>query len=274
MRLPTRLTASLAATALVAGAGLVAAAPATAQTQPAGEVAAVSPAADFSSLTISGLKKKQKLPKAGKIRKVKFTVNIAGAPADANIEYKNYDADFAGPRVVPIKSKVKNPNKPRIVYPSTLAPGANTFTLEIPSYASPGSYELQIPVTQNDWSTNPRTVTTKVVKAKVNINATAKISRAATSYFAPSWKTGATAKITFQAPAYQKGAKVTLQYKAPKSKWKKVTTKKLKVKKGAYNATAVLKTKKLRPGHKIRFKVSKVKWAPAYKTKTDKIVRR
>src|SRR5690606_2171224 len=157
-----------------------------------------------------------------------------------------------------IKSKVKHPSKPRIVSPSTLALRANTFTLEIPWFASPGSHELQIPVTQNDWRPNPRTVTTKVVKAKVNIDAAAKISRAATSYFAPSWKTGATAKITFQAPAYQKGAKVTLQYKAPKSKWKKVTTKKLKVKKDASNATAVLKTKKLRPGHKIRFKVSKV----------------
>src|SRR5690625_4951466 len=116
LRLPTRLTASFAAAALVAGAGLVAAGPAAADGSTAtAAVPSASPAAAgrFDSLTISGLKKKNKLPKSGKTRNVKFTVNIAGSPSDDSswedingdglkIEYKAHDVDYSSAKVVKI----------------------------------------------------------------------------------------------------------------------------------------------------------------------------
>lgn len=273
MRIPTRLTASLAATALALGAGLVSAAPGAAESS--SPAVSASPAAAFDSLTISGLKKKHTLPKSGKTRTVTFTVNVAGAPSNEDVEYKPYDAEYSSAKVVQIKSKVKSSSLPRLLSPATLDPGANAYQLQIPSYVAPGIYEVRIPVTQNDWTTGSRVPTTKTVTKRFQVHATKKISKKSTSFFAPSWRDGATAKFTFRAPEYQKGAKVTLYYKkASAKKYTKIVTKKLKVKKGAYNSQAILKTKKLYPGHKIYFKVGKTKWAPGYKTKAVKIVRR
>lgn len=290
MRLHSRIVGAVTAAALTLGTAVVAA-PATAATEPAtGPSATSSPAssARFDGVSISGLKKKQKMPKkSGKTRTVNFTVNIAGTPSDGGIsdvngdglavDYRAHDVDFRSATVVPLKSRVKKKYRsaPRILYPSTVTTGANTYSLQISSYTSPGRYEVRIPITQNDWTTSPRVSTTKVATFVVNVRAPKKLSRSQTKYDVPGWRTGQAAKFTINAPAYKRGAKVTLFYRTAKGKkFTKIATKKLKVKGASSRATAKISTKKLRVGHRFYFKIAKDKWAPAYKTKTDRVVKR
>lgn len=268
-----RATTAVAALALAATGALVAVAPAQATT-PA--------TATFTSVKVSGLKSKYTL--TSKAKQYSFKVNITGTAADSgvstdnngdglNILYKPYDSDSSGPKIKKIASKVKNPTLPSISsHPRDLRTGANTYKLSVSQYTSPGVYEIQIPVTQQNWTTWPRTNVTKIVKKRVTINANPKLTRAATSYYASSWRIGKTASITFRAPAYQSGAKVTLYYKkAGTKKYSKIVTKKLAVKKGDYQASTVLKTKKLTKSGHVYFKVTNVKYAKGYKTKPAKI---
>lgn len=265
MRLHSRITGAVSVAALSLGTLVATGAPAAAapDVKP-GAPAAVSSAAAFDSVTISGWKKTAKLPKSTKTRRINFTVHIAGSPSSNDIRYRNYDANGNYPRVVPVKSKVKDPTKPRILYP-TIDAGANTYTLEIPSYVSPGRYDVHIPVTQVDWTTSPQTITTKNVTARINISATKKISKQSTRISANTWRTGKAAKFSISAPAYQKGAKVSMLYKKKGTKkFVKLQSKKLKLKKGAYSSTVKFSTKALTKNGKLRFKFKKVKWAPGY----------
>ena len=293
MRLHSRIIGTVSVAALALGTAVAASAPATAAPDAElGDTATSSPAssARFDSVTISGLKKKHKLPvkvKAGQTRTVNFTVNITGSPSDASvndvngdglaIDYKTYDAEFKGATVAPLKSRVKKKNRiaPRIDSPLTVATGANTFSIKTHPYTSPGRYEVRIPITQNDWTSRSRVSTTKVATFVINVVAPKKLSRSQTSYYAPSWRTGTAAKFTFNAPEYKRGAKVTLFRSTAKGKkFTKIASKKLKSKGTALRSTVKINTKQLRPGHRFYFKVAKNKWSPAYKTKTDRVIKR
>lgn len=290
VRLHTRIVGAVSAVALTLGTAVVASAPAHASTDTDAAAHATTPAssARFDGVSISGLKKKQKLPvKNGRTRTVNFTVNITGSPSDGgvtdingdglSIDYKVHDADFKGASIVSLKSRVKKKARtlPRLNVPTTVSPGANTFSIGLHNYVSPGRYEVRIPITQNNWTDSPRVSTTKVATFRINVQAPKKLSRNRTSYYAPSWRTGAAAKFTINAPSYKRGAKVTLFYRtANGKKFTKIASKKLKAKGTSSIATAKINTKKLRPGHRFYFKVSKNKWAPGYKTKTDRVVRR
>jgi len=281
VRLHLRPTAALAAAALALGTGLVAAGPATAE-----NLSTPSAAATFDSVSITGLKNKITVPKYGKYRTVSFTANITGTASDGgttdvngdglSIDYKAYDADFYGPKIVNLKTKASSASDIFVTAPQTVTTGANTFTFRISYSTAPGLYEVRLPITQNDWTTSPRVSTTKTATFRFKIFANKTVSKKMTSASAPSWRPGATAKFTVRAPAYQKGAKVTMFYKTAKAKkFTKVVAGKLKVKpkKSTYSSIVVLKTKKLRPGHKIYFTIGKTTWAPKYQTKKTKIVR-
>lgn len=267
VRLHHRLTAALATVSLALGAGVAVAGSATAA--PDSTPAAT---ASFSSVKISGVKKKYTIPKSG-TKEYTFKVSITGTAAGDDVEYKPQDADFDGAEIVNLKTKVKSPYRIYVYQPSRLKTGSNTYSFRLPSYASPGKYELRVPVTQNDWSTSPKTSVTKVAKVRFEVWANKSATAAATRYYLTPFQKGKTAKFEFKAPEYEKGAKVTLYYKPKKAKkYKKLVTKTLKVKNGS--AQAILKTKKIWVGDKFYFKVGATSWAKSYKTRVDKIVSR
>lgn len=266
-----RAATTFATLALAASGALVATAPAHAAATPT-----------FTGLSVSGVKSSYML--SSKTKEYAFTVNVSGTAADSSVTtddngdglsvlYKPYDSEFYGPKVRTLSSKIKNATAPSIsAYPNNIVTGANTYKLRVSAYTSPGVYELAIPVTQQNWTVSPHGKVTKIVKKKVTIKANPKLSLAQTSYYAPSWRVGKTATITFNAPAYQHGGKVTLYYKKKGAKkYTKIVTKSLVAKKGSYRATAVLKTKKLTKTGHVYFKVSSVKYAKGYKTKAQKI---
>jgi len=281
VRTHSRIVAAGVAAALALG---LAAAPATAADQATDSAASPAAAATFSKVSISGLKKKVNLPKSG-TRTVKFTVNISGTASDGGVtdvngdgfavDYKAHDASFAGAKVVSVKSNVhkKTRTVPRVNSPVKVSTGKNSFSLAVHSYTSPGLYEVRVPITQNDWTGTTRVSVTKVAKLRFELLATGAVSKASTTYYAPSWKPGKTATFTVTAPVYLKGAKATIFYKkSGAKKFTKVKSAKFKAKSTAYRSTAKIKTKALSKSGKFYIKVSAVKWAKGYKTKTDKIV--
>ncbi|MGP7961172.1 hypothetical protein ACTVCO_10250 [Sanguibacter sp. A247] len=266
-----RAATTVATLALAASGALVATAPAYAATTPT-----------FTGISVSGLKSSYTL--SSKAKEYAFTVSVSGTAADKSVItddngdglmvlYKPYDSQFYGPKVKTVSSKIKDASAPRISsYPNNVVTGANRYKLRISALTSPGVYEIAIPVTQQNWTTFPSTKVTKIVKKRVTVKAHPKLSLAATRYYAPSWRVGSTAKISFTAPAYQRGGKVTLYYKKKGAKkYTKVVSKTLVLKKGAYSSSAVLKTKKLTKSGRVYFKVSSVKYAKGYKTKTTSI---
>ncbi|MBD9699973.1 hypothetical protein IGS67_10790 [Flavimobilis sp. GY10621] len=269
-----RATTAVAALALTLSGAFVAVAPAQATTTPPAETTTPLAQATFTSLTISGLKSKYALSAKGK--EYKFVVNVTGTEADTSytdtngdglkVRYTPYGDSPSYPSVTVVKSLVKNPYKPSISYPYTLAAGKNVLVLKVSKYVSPGVYKITVPVKQTDSTTLPFVYTVKYVTKKVTINASPKLSTKATSLSAPSWKAGKTAKLTITAPEYQRGALVTLYVKKKGAKkYVKHTSGKLKVK--FTRSKVLLKGKNLRVGDKIYFKIAKAKYAPAYKTK-------
>ena len=169
---------------------------------------------------------------------------------------------------------MKSPNLPSVIAPdyTEMKSGANSDTLQVPYYVSPGRYKITFPVTQSETVGYQTIKTVRYATATVTLNAKASVTRAASSILNFGWTVGRTATFDVTLPEYQAGAKVTLYYKKKGAKkYSKIVSKKLVVKKGSYSAKAELKTKKLTKSGHIYFKVSGVSYASGYKTKAAKV---
>ena len=279
-----RAATTFATLALAASGALVATAPAHAtDAQPTGTQTAATPV--FTSATITGLKSTYTAPKTSKSRVARksysFTLNVTGTASDASsyddttgdglaVSYAARDANYDGPSIKAVKTLVKNPYLPTLDSPTSLRSGANKFTVEMSEYVTPGVYEIRVPVRQS--VSRSSTTTYKVATKRFTIKANTTSSVAQTRVRNYGWRIGKTATFYVSAPAHQKGAKITLYYKKQGAKkYSKVVTKKLVVKKNSSSATTELKTKKLTKTGHIYFKVTGVKYAPAYKLKPIKI---
>lgn len=270
----TRKAATIIATVALAGSSaLVVAAPASA----ADPVIPTTPLT-FEQPTITGLPAKIALPSGSTRKTVSFTVNVPGTPSDGSYTDVNLDGhevwyqQSPSATVTVISSRVKPTSTPWVNRPTPITAGPLAFSLDISRYNTPGLYEVAIPIKQLAYVNRQFVDSTLVATARFALYANTKASLADTSVFAPSWRNGETAKITFRAPAYQKGAKVTLYVKKKgKKKYVKLTSAKLKA--SSYQSQAKLKGKNLRTGDKIYFKVATVKYAKGYKTKATKITK-
>lgn len=274
MKTFTKRAATTLATLALAGSGaLVATAPAYAAS------------ATFTGATISGLKSTYTPPTSKRTTFVKksyaFTLNITGTASDAtsyddsngdglSVSYDDFDANFDGPSIKAVNTRVKSPYLPRLDAPASLKNGANTFTITLPDYATPGVYEIKIPVRQHEFESGLKTY--KVATKRFTVKANTKNSLADTRISNYGWRVGKTATFYVTAPDYQKNATITLYYKKKGAKkYSKIVSKKLVVKKGSSVATTELKTKKLTKSGHIYFKVSGVSYASGYKTKAAKV---
>jgi len=249
--------------------------------------ASAAPAAGaFSTPTISGLSTVT-LPAKGS-KDVAFKVSFSGTASDgpsaysdtngdgAWISYKAYDANFYGATIVKTASIAKKAvYKPYLYDTTNLVTGTNGgFSIRVYYFTTPGVYRVTVPVTQVYYPAagGASTKTTRTAVVSFTVKANTKYSRAGTRLTSPGWRTGQTAKLTVTAPEYQAGGKVTLYIKKHgKKKYAKSVSGKLKRKGSSSKVT--LKKKGLSSGDKIYFKIGKVKYAAAYKTKNIKIKR-
>ena len=219
-------------------------------------------------------------------REIKLSVNVSGTPSDVGYDDSNGDGATVGysayggttyPKIVALRTKEKRPSVPYLTSPTRMKSGSNTFRVHVGIYTTPGLYEARIPVTQTFYPAGKytSTKTTRTVKVRFQVIANTKTSKTSTRAASSSWRKGKTATIRLSAPEYQQGARVAMYYKKKGAKnYAKLGTKKVTMQKkyGRYNSTAIFKTRKLTKSGTIIFKISSVKYAKGYKSRTVKVV--
>ncbi|NKX92942.1 hypothetical protein HF995_06570 [Sanguibacter hominis ATCC BAA-789] len=268
MKTLTRRAFALGTTlALTAGAALVATTPAQAAVARTHAVTIASNPGKVTTSSTSGGKS------------FKITATFSGTASDGGYSDKNGDGVglwylASYPELKLVSSRVASPNKPYVVNvakDSNPVPGSKiTATIRVSASTSPGVYSVTFPVKQLAYVGSQYVESTKMATAKFTVYANKKVSVSETSLASSYWRAGQTAKLTLRAPDYQRGAKATLYVKKKgKKKYVKHSTKKLR--EDGYRSSAKFSVKNLRKGDKLYFKVTKAKYAPAYKSTVAKV---
>ncbi|QIK83936.1 hypothetical protein [Sanguibacter sp. HDW7] len=255
VRRATTLAASLA---LVAVSALV--------TTPAASADTVEPT--LGTPKISGLARTV-VPSASGTRTFTFNLSVVGSPDDGG--YSDVNGDGVGvyygggwAEVVKVSSRVAKPIGAYVSRVGSVTTGKPVkYKLELAKFASPGRYEIRVPVKQY-YKLNGQYLERQVIgRFRFDVRANTNISKANTYFSAPSWKPGATATFTVRAPEYQRTAKVALFVKKKgKKSYTRVALTTLG--KASYGSVVKIKAKNLRVGDRIYFKVGSVSYAPGY----------
>jgi hypothetical protein len=254
----TRRVSLVAATALLAGVGLVApssvatAAPAVAITRVAGPTTIRVPATST---------------------RYAYSMSFTGpAPSYPNTYYTPYSTSYSGPSVSVVSSRDSAAYKPYISTSqssSTMTPSRPVvYSMTLNQYTTPGRYKVTIPIAYRA-STDVNASRAFIVNVIANSAITESLD-----YFNMygTFSKRSRWQVQYSGPTYVRGAKLSIYYKAKgKKKYTKIGSKTLN---SVGDASFKLKKGKVRKTGKLYYKLSAVAWAPAMKSHTYSIVKR